>query len=194
MRATLKKVYRQPLQFVAALVPEYLVAFGLFCGGLVIGLIWPEHFNFLQAAVERLAERFRDLGPLAFIVGILTNNLVATYLVSCVIVLFGFAPAFSAGANGLLVGWVLAVTPGLGFFEAAAGLLPHGVFEIPAVTIAWGVGMWRGIGYRFAARFSGGAWQRWRMANRVYFLVVVPLLLVAAVIEGRLHIARALFA
>jgi len=147
----------------------------------------------LQNAVEQLAERFRNLGALAFIGRIFLNNLVATYLVSCLIVLFGIVPAFSAAANGVLVGWVLAVTPELSVFDAVAGLLPHGVFEIPAVTIAWGIGMWRGIGYRFSARFAGGILQRWRMANRVYFLIVVPLLLVAAVVEGRLHIARSLF-
>lgn len=193
MWSKLKQIYGPPLALMAAAVPEILVAAGLFSAGLIAGLSGPEHFDFLQKAVDQLSARFRDLGPLAFILRIFLNNLVATYLVSCLIVLFGVVPAFSAAVNGLLVGWVLAMTPDLGIVDAFAGLAPHGVFELPAVAIAWGIGIWRGIGYRISKRYPGGRLQRWRAANRVFFMVVVPLLLAAAIVEGRLHIARALF-
>lgn len=194
MRETLKKIYRPPLELIAAAAPEILIAAGLFGGGLLVGLNWPEHFGFLQKTVDELMGRFRNLRALEFIFQIFLNNLIATYLVSCLIVLFGIVPAFAAAANGILVGWVLAVTPAMGIAEAAAALAPHGLFEIPAVSIAWGIGIWRGLGHRISTRFAAGALQRWRMANRVFFTVVVPLLLIAAVIEARLHIARALSA
>lgn len=189
----LKQAYRKPLGLIRAIAPEILIALFLFVGGFMVGRIWPEPFGFLEETVDQLIDRFRDLGALAFIFRIFINNLVAAYLVSCVFVLFGIIPAFAAAANGLLVGWVLATTPELGLSEAVSGLAPHGIFEIPAVAIAWGIGIWRGVGHRISVRVAGSAWQRWRMANRIFVMVVVPLLLVAAVIEGRMHIARALF-
>ena len=66
------------------------------------------------------------------------------------------------------------------------------MFEWPAMFIAWGIGLWKGLGYRFT---SGELTYsvRFRKVNIVYFTTVTPLLIVAAVIEGRYHISKALW-
>ncbi len=80
---------------------------------------------------------------------------------------------------------VTATGPSL--YDAALMLVPHGMFEWPAMLIAWGVGLWRGEGYRFNA-VLGTYFQRWKRSNQVFFLIVLPLLLVAAIVEGRGHL------
>jgi predicted permease len=57
------------------------------------------------------------------------------------------------------------------------------------MLIAWGVGLWRGVGYRFSE--TGSTWKdRWETANKIYFTITMPLLFIAAIIEGRYHIFK----
>ena len=107
------------------------------------------------------------------------HNLVATY-----ITLWGLIPVVTAIANGLILGWIVVTAAGLSPVDAATMLVPHGMFEWPAMMIAWGVGLWRGAGYRFRAD-SGTYFQRWKRSKYLFFLIILPLLLLAAIVEGR---------
>ena len=51
-------------------------------------------------------------------------------------------------------------------------LVPHGLFEWPAMMIAWGVGLWRGVGYRFNSD-PGTYMHRWKKANQLFFMMVL---------------------
>ncbi len=70
--------------------------------------------------------------------------------------------------------------------------MPHGIFEWPAMIIAWGFGLWRGAGYRFSAN-PGTYFQRWKRSNHLFFMIVLTLLLLAAMVEGRDHLSEWLF-
>ncbi len=85
--------------------------------------------------------------------------------------------------NGVIMGVVLfdAVQSSIPFAVLVGGLLPHGVFELTAVAIALG------LGYRQARKFLGSI----KIKNirpdglslRLFGTVILPLLVVAAVIE-----------
>ena len=124
-----------------------------------------------------------------FILSLFLHNLVATYITMCLVTLWGLLPMVTAMANGLILGWIVATSMDGSLFDAAVLLVPHGLFEWPAMMIAWGVGLWRGAGYRFSAD-PGTYLQRWKKSNQLFFMTVLPLLLLAAIVEGRGHLSE----
>ena len=161
-----------------------LAALMVYAAGAVAGWWFADALDVLQPAAEGLAGAFRDKGPVDFIASLFLHNLAATYITMCLVTLWGLVPLAAAVGNGLLLGWVVATVTGTSLSTAAALLVPHGLFEWPAMLIAWGVGLWRGVGYRFGPH-SARYIDRWKQANLLYFSIVLPLLLIAAVIEGR---------
>jgi uncharacterized membrane protein SpoIIM required for sporulation len=70
------------------------------------------------------------------------NNLLAASLLVCGFATFGVLTALLLCGNGLLVGTsiVAALNGGRTAAEVAAGLVPHGVLEVPGLLIAGMVG------------------------------------------------------
>lgn len=169
-----------------------LLAVIIYCCGLMVGLAFPDSFPFFEEIVRSLIDQFADRNATDFIFRIFVHNLVATYFTMCLVVLFGIIPLCAAAFNGLITGWVIAKISGMSVSEAAILLLPHGVFELPAMMLGWGFGIWRGFGYRFSDSQST-AMERWKKATKVFVVVILPLLSVAAIIEGRYHIFKIFF-
>ena len=169
-----------------------LIALIIYVCASVTGWLYPEQFPFLKGLSKELVEGFIDTNSVTFISKLLVRNLIAAYITTCIISLWGFFPASAAISNGLLLGWAIAYASVASHPKIAIMLIPHGIFEWPAAIIGWGVGMWKGLGYRFSSmKFSYK--ERFIKANVVYFTVIVPMLFVAAIIEGRFHIYREFF-
>ncbi len=169
-----------------------LFVFFLYCCAFMAGWLRPEDFTFFESLTEQLVDKFADKGALVFIFKLFVHNLIATYFTMCLLVLFGLFPVTASVLNGLAVGWVASTAAGVTDSNVFLMLAPHGIFEWPAMMIGWGIGVWRGVGYRFS---GSGATRvdRFKKANIVYISFVAPLLFVAAIIEGRYHIARELW-
>ncbi len=160
------------------------VVYGL---AAILGWSFPQHFQFLEAQITTLVQQFAHLGAWEFIFRVFVHNLLICYVASCLVALFGLVPLFLAATNGLLIGWLFTWLQDATWYELTAMLAPHGVFELPAMFIALGVGFWRGWGYRGAPEPLGW-WGRVKRAHCVFLVFVLPLLLVAAIIEGRYHL------
>lgn len=150
--------------------------------------MYADALGFFQQAADSLVGKFSGKGGATFVFSLFVHNLVATYLTMCLFTLWGLFPMVTAIGNGLILGWIAVTAGSSSLVDAAAMLMPHGMFEWPAMMIAWGVGLWRGAGYRFSAD-PGTYVQRWKRSNHLFFLVVLPLLLLAAIVEGRGHFA-----
>jgi len=187
----LKGVLRRSAQTIGEARQSLLLATAVFACGCLAGAVFHDRLGFLQDQVEKLLRQFSDKTALDFITSIFLHNLLAAYVAMCFITFFGILPLAIALFNGLLIGWFGASLVPVHGPEILFMLLPHGVFEIPAVVIAWGVGIWRGFGYRMTDRGSSSL-ERWQQAHLVFVAWVLPLLLMAAVIEGRYHLAKAL--
>ena len=166
-----------------------LIALLVYAASCLGGWIYADELGFFQQAASSLAGKFAGKGGAAFVYSLFIHNLVATYITMCLLTLWGGLPMVTAIANGLILGWVVVTAGGASLADAAIMLVPHGMFEWPAMLIAWGVGLWRGAGYRFSAD-PGTYFQRWKRSNQVFFLIVLPLLLLAAIVEGRGHLAE----
>ncbi len=167
-------------------MPFVLLAAFVYMLAAVAGWIYSEDLDILKLQFEQLAERFQGLGPFEFMARIFVHNLVASYLAMCLVVLYGLIPLCLAAFNGLLLGWFAGWMEGVSWIQLAFLLVPHGIFEWPAMFVAFGVGIWRGLGHLLGSETL--SWfQRWKKAHLVYLFFVVPLLFVAAVVESRYH-------
>lgn len=190
-KRTWRQIPRLARQTLAEAKRSIAFALACFVCAAAVGYLAPERFEFLREQVQELFREFAGMSPLVFIAKIFLHNLVVAYIAMCLLPLFGLVPLALGVLNGFLIGWAVAEFVSLYGAKVALMLVPHGIFEIPAMIVAWGVGMWRGAGYRFA-RPDRTVAERWKRAHAVLVTVVVPLLLVAAVVEGRYHIAKAL--
>jgi stage II sporulation protein M len=170
--------------------PHLLALSALYVAALFAGLLAPPPVQ------QQVAEAFRNVvEPLQGLSGgnvfllILLNNTFATLMSLLGGALLGILPLLSAAANGFLLGVLSRYAVGessLG--EASLGLLPHGIFEIPAILIAASYGLWLGMAALRRIRGKEGAHlgDRVKHALRMYFRIVFPLLVIAAAIETAL--------
>ena len=101
-------------------------------------------------------------------------------------VLFGIIPILTIGSNGFLLGVAYRQVAEIGgYSKAALKVLPHGVFEIPALLIAASNGLWLGVTVIRRMRCKESTPLRFHIGHafRRYLAVVFPLLIVAAAIE-----------
>jgi len=115
---------------------------------------------------------------------IVFNNVTKTFIWMVLGVLGGLPPMFFAVLNGFFIGhfsYNVALDYSLGFIVAA--LIPHGVVEIPTIILSSAVGM--GLGYAFINRLRGQGNMRaeFGKAFLLYFTKILPLLILAAVLE-----------
>ena len=192
MKNLIKKLWTNSKQSIFEARYCILIAAILYCGAFLVSWSFPEKFSFLDETIRKLIEQFADKSAISFITRLFIQNLIASYLTMCIMVLFGSLPATVAVFNGFMLGFVIASAPSVSASKILPLLVPHGIFEWPAMMIAWGIGMWRGFGYRFSKTQTTYN-KRWLEANKVYITIVVPLLFIAAIIEGRYHIVKELF-
>ncbi|TET26444.1 MAG: stage II sporulation protein M [Dehalococcoidia bacterium] len=166
-----------------------IVAALLFSAGLILGLASPGSISLFAediAALEELADFLESLPPfLVFIIIFLKNVSV---------LLFGFilspllclVPILSLTVNGWLLGFVsVIVAEEKSVAFVLAGILPHGIFEIPALIL----GQAAALGFGAAVILALFKEERRKQIlptlkqNLKYLLIAVILLLPAAIIE-----------
>lgn len=103
---------------------------------------------------------------------------------------FVYFPALSLGINALLLGGFAAYygANGIPLWYYAAGTLPHGIFELPALmlSLAGGLLLCRRVTDTLRGRAQGVVWPLVKDLLRLLVLHVMPLLLAAAVVEAYL--------
>jgi stage II sporulation protein M len=184
---TLSKNLRESAEYIKESRKYIYFIIALFFFSGVIGYLFPDNFTFFNELIEGLTERTTDLGPLELIWFILQNNVVAAFFGMLFGVFLGAFPVFAATLNGVLLGYVFSIASQAAGFGVAWMLVPHGIFELPAIFIALGLGVKLGMTFftEKKDRFAELHVRLWK-SLKVFFLIVLPLLVVAAVIEGLL--------
>ena len=174
--------------------PFYAAALLLFLAGAALGWLFADRLGAVldplvrSLRVEALALRHDTVWGLMF--ELFYNNLRVSLLMLFGGIAFGLLPAAGALANGALVGYVLALAAARAgvnpLLMLAAGVLPHGIFEIPAYLLASAFGLKLGW---LAARSLAGQEVReaWKSTGRELapaILWVMGLLAVAAAVES----------
>ena len=122
---------------------------------------------------------------------IFSNNLRATvFIMAYGLIPFIQFPALALGVNALVIGVLAAwyVTEGYPITAFLAGILPHGLLELPALVIAFSVGLFvcGHVTRRLFRRDESALhiWDSLVLMSRTLLLVLFPLLAVAAVLEA----------
>ena len=115
------------------------IAIGLFGIGLVLGLVIPNSIvNLLLKDIADLQELSNTLVPFSFltVIIILAKNTLSLLLSFVLSTIFCLMPILALTVNGCLLSLVSAAViqeESIGF--VLAGVLPHGIFELPAFII-----------------------------------------------------------
>ncbi|MBE0517209.1 MAG: stage II sporulation protein M [Methanophagales archaeon] len=170
----------------------------LFIGSIVLGYrgfmseLFIESFEKIQQLSEGIKD-FTEFYPswvifVAFFIVIFLNNAFTCFLNIITGPLIGIFPLFSAALNGGLLGW-FAQEEGLIVFLA---IVPHGMFELPAYLLS------AAIGLRLAREVLKRKGERQlkkelKKGFKVYLILIVPLLIIAALIESALIVVTTNF-
>lgn len=159
-------------------VRKYIfAAIVLFVAGNILAIVIPTLGESVISTALEYFKPFKDKNVLELLVAIFLNNASSTFFTIVLGFLFGLGPVFGAVFNGIAVGAIVHVNP-LNVFK----IIPHGLFELPAVFIAWGLGIWCAGGLFHAARLTTII-VRVKKSLNIYLCIIVPLLIIAAIVE-----------
>ena len=128
-----------------------------------------------------------DNSFLSWFVKLLINNMRVTFLITTSGILFYLFPLLVVFFNGIVLGFVIAyVGKPYGVPFVLLMLLPHGIFEIPAMVLAGETGV--KMFWSVVTVVKSREWKRLPttiiLGYRTYVTRVAPLLLIAALIEA----------
>ncbi|MFQ5950834.1 MAG: stage II sporulation protein M [Candidatus Geothermarchaeales archaeon] len=170
-------------------IRKYVIfSFVLFLAFLFLGYALAGVLEF--GLLDLLREVFGDVGdggfdPLFVFTLVFTNNAVKSFFAILLGVLFGVASGVFIVVNGFIIGiFVFEVEQEAGIAFVAAGLLPHGIIEIPAVLVSAAVGL--RLGYELVRHIRGRGHidREFKRGMRFFLRYLVPLLLFAAFVEA----------
>ena len=181
--ADIKKYYIDSFNDLREARKPLLIAVIIFLAGIVFGLTYPWHGEGLLSALKGLARQLSGKSLPFLILTIFFRNSLSAAISIGLGPFLGIVPILGAVTNGLLVGTVLSHIRETDKINAILQLIPHGIFELPAIFIAWGLGIWQGIWF-LQKNVDHSLKERRHKAFRIFFIILIPLLLIAATIEG----------
>lgn len=147
--------------------------------------------NIIQSALNKLSNIIDDGGSgFGVFFPILLNNLKVTLIIVLTGWILGIMPILLTFSNGFIIGAVVklgSVIAGLSVFKIILSLIPHGIIELPAfvliISLAYKTGK-----YAFCVLFKKAPAKELAVSVvqmlTIFVLVVVPMLVVAALIES----------
>lgn len=157
--------------------------------GYVIPGMYPELVDALLSGLQDKADQLTGQQPVLMMLGIFWNNALASLLALIFGLAAGLFPLFFVMANGLAIGIVLEMVVAKmgaagGILVFLAGILPHGVLELPAVLISAAIGLKLGYLALLSLIKRRDVVTGELMAGLMVFAFwIVPILFVAAFIE-----------
>lgn len=160
----------------------------LFFGVGIFGYLFPGFFEEqILKIIAELIEKTEGLSGLQLIKFIFINNLKSGFFAMIFGIFLGIVPFIVAIMNGYVLGFVANKIISVEGVLVLWRLLPHGIFEIPAIMISIGLGLRLGLFLFISKNKNWKEFKKWLVDSlRVFVFIVVPLLVLAAMIEGAL--------
>ena len=156
-------------------VRKYIfVAILIFVAGNILAILIPSLGERVISTYLEYFKTFENKNDLELLIAIFLKNASSALFAILFAFLFGLVPLFGAAFNGIVVGAVLNLNP-LNFFK----IIPHGIFELPASFISWGLGIWCAGGLFHSPPIN----FRIKRSLNIYLSIIVPLLIIAAIVE-----------
>ncbi|HTY44198.1 MAG TPA: stage II sporulation protein M [Patescibacteria group bacterium] len=184
---SLKEEYKKSWNFIKEskkFIFSIIIIFFVF---LLIGLFIPMP-SFLSDMITNflkdLVKETQSLSAFQLIWFIFFNNLQVSFFgIILGLLFFGIIPVFLAVMNGYILGFVFSISIQQQGILSLWKIFPHGIFELPAVFISLGMGLRLGtLIFKKKQKFK----EFFRDSARVFILIIIPLLIIAGIIEGML--------
>ncbi len=182
----LRKEYKECWDYIKDSKKFIWVVIGIFFTFTIIGFFVPAPTFIseqIMKFIEEILERTEGLSSFQLIKFIFFNNLKSSFSGMIFGVLFGILPVFATIVNGYILGFVSALSVSNGGAISLWRLLPHGIFEFPAIFISLGLGLKLGT---FV--FKKNKWKFLKKnllkSLKTFLLIIIPLLIIAGIIEG----------
>ncbi len=157
--------------------------------GYMVPSASPGTANALLSGLQDKAESLSSQSRPMMMLGIFANNATGSLVALLFGLIAGVFPLFFVISNGLVIGIMLEmVVAKLGAIGGAvvftAGILPHGILELPAVLISTAMGL--NLGYRALrtlVKGDGEVTAQLKEGLLIFLFWIVPILFIAAIIE-----------
>ena len=223
MKKFLKDNFHKCEKFFSESKVYILSAVAVFFATAVIGFVFPVFFREeVGVIMQQMAEKIQGLGFAETFSMIFFNNLSAGFMAEFLGIGFGIFPLIALVINGYLLGFVMKFAVMQEGIFVIWRIIPHGIFEIPAILLAAGIGIKIGVEFLYsfmieyekkhsltlliilgvffpvilfifaiAVTFKNKNLSKKLKINlkegiRFFISVILPLLLIAAFIEGLL--------
>jgi len=139
----------------------------------------------IMGFLKDLINETKGFGCMEMFRYIFVNNLFSSFIGMAAGIFLGIFPFMASLSNGYLLGFVSSMSVSEAGLGSLWRILPHGIFELPAVFISFGLGIRLGsfVFYKDIMRkfvfFS-------KNSLRIFVFIIIPLLLIAGLIEGLL--------
>jgi stage II sporulation protein M len=137
----------------------------------------------IKQVIQKMIEGTAGLSTFQLIRYIFFNNLLVSFLGIIFGIILGIVPIMLIITNGYVVGYVARISVEVQGFAVLWKLVPHGIFELPAIFISLGIGL-KLASSLFSKEADKVFINRLKLAIKTFFLLILPLLLIAAIIEG----------
>ena len=180
-----KRQFKDSLSYLRGSRNYILVIATIFLAGILLGFSFYSQLSFLDGILDGLIEKIRGLSTPGIILFIMQNNIKSAFYGLLFGAVLGIFPLMNSLSNGVVLGYVMNgvwVNSGIREFWR---ILPHGIFELPAIFISLSLGLKLGM-FIFQKNKLSELSERARNSMISFVCIVIPLLIVAAVIEGLL--------
>jgi stage II sporulation protein M len=160
-----------------------ILVFAIFAA---VGFFFPFFFNEqILDFIKEILEKTEGMSQGELIWFIFSNNIQSSFFGMILGFFLGIFSVLIAVANGYVLGFVSELVVTEAGYLALWRLLPHGIFELTAIFISLGLGI--RFGTFIFQKKKGEAFKNYLWESlRVFIFIVVPLLVIAAIIEGSL--------
>lgn len=150
-----------------------------------IGFFFPILREEILKIIAELSLMFEGLNLIQTTGLIFFNNARASLLAIVLGIFIGFFPLVILISNGYVIGFVMRIVSEEKSIFEFWRLLPHGIFELPAVIISIGLGLKLGLIVLNGAN-KKTFFNTLNKSLKTFVVIIVPLLIIAAIIEGLL--------
>ena len=185
---SLKKEYQKSWNYLKESKKFIWIVIWIFIASALIGFFIPAPEIISQKIFEFIKEillKTDGMSQSQLISFIFLNNVQSSFYGMIFGVFIGIFPIIFIAVNGYLLGFVanLAIQEG-GLFSLWR-IFPHGIFELPAVFISFALGLRIGVSIFNRKKFRKFN-ENFISCLKVFVLIIIPLLIIAAIIEGTL--------
>ncbi|MFH1500478.1 MAG: stage II sporulation protein M [archaeon] len=182
-------LYKESWEFIKESRNYIYLVVGLFFLSALFGFLFPIFFvETIQQFIQQVVSQTEGMNFLQLAVFIIQNNITVSFFGMLFGIVLGIFPLILSFFNGYVLGFVSNSVVSEAGFLPLLQLVPHGIFEIPALFLALALGLRMGVYIFIKDKIKKNKGFKYIFENclKVFLLVIIPFLILAGVIEALL--------